>query len=152
MLVWFSTTSKQLLNLIHVQTGVQTIIPRFPVQDVTRQQFETLILGPIPTWWNYIGLGTGGGGRGAESLNILSGGAGVSFTLEISLICILLLASRDVHFWQKNDMLLKWTIVKSTAEPKPREACHLKDTWLYVIFKSSLYVLLWYAFMNRLTV
>ena len=25
------------------------VTPRFPVQDVTRQQFETLILGPILT-------------------------------------------------------------------------------------------------------
>ena len=54
------------------------VTPRFPVQDVTRQQLETLILGPIPTLWNYIGLGTGG--WGAEPINILSGGAGVSFS------------------------------------------------------------------------
>ena len=34
-------------------------------------------------------------------------------------------------FWQKNDMLLKWSIVKSTTEPKPqRKAYHLKDTSL----------------------
>ena len=34
-------------------------------------------------------------------------------------------------FWQKNDMLLKWSIVKSTSEPKPqRKAYHLKDTSL----------------------
>ena len=34
-------------------------------------------------------------------------------------------------FWQKNDMLLKWCIVKSTSEPKPhRKAYHLKDTAL----------------------
>ena len=34
-------------------------------------------------------------------------------------------------FWQKNDMLLKWSIVKSTSELKPqRKACHLKDTAL----------------------
>ena len=36
------------------------VTPRLPVQDVTRQQYETLILGPMPTKWNYIGLGTGG--------------------------------------------------------------------------------------------
>ena len=34
-------------------------------------------------------------------------------------------------FWQKNDMLLKWSIIKSTSEPKPqRKAYHLKDTAL----------------------
>ena len=56
-------------------------------------------------------------------------------------------------FWQKNDMLLKWSIVKSTSEPNPqRKAYHLKDTSLLCDFKSSLYVILWYAFMKRLTV
>ena len=56
-------------------------------------------------------------------------------------------------FWQKNDMLLKWSIVKSTSEPKPqRKAYHLKDTSLLCNFKSSLYVILWYAFINWLTV
>ena len=43
------------------------VTPRFPVQDVTRQQFETLILGPIPNIMKlHIGLGTGvsGGGGG----------------------------------------------------------------------------------------
>ena len=38
-------------------------------------------------------------------------------------------------FWQKNDMLLKWSIVKSTSEPKPqRKAYHLKDTALLCDF------------------
>ena len=38
-------------------------------------------------------------------------------------------------FWQKNDMLLKWSIVKSTSEPKPqRKAYHLKDTSLLCDF------------------
>ena len=37
--------------------------------------------------------------------------------------------------WQKNDMLLKWSIVKSTSEPKPqRKAHHLKDTLLLCDF------------------
>ena len=26
------------------------VTPRLPVQDVTRQQYETLILGPMPTY------------------------------------------------------------------------------------------------------
>ena len=39
-------------------------------------------------------------------------------------------------FWHKNDMLLKWSIVKSTSEPKPqRKAYHLKDTSLLCDFK-----------------
>ena len=39
-------------------------------------------------------------------------------------------------FWQKNDMLLKWSIVKSTSDPKPqRKAYHLKDTALLWDFK-----------------
>ena len=38
-------------------------------------------------------------------------------------------------FWQKNDMLLKWSILKSTSEPKPqRKAYHLKDTTLLYDF------------------
>ena len=38
-------------------------------------------------------------------------------------------------FWQKNDVLLKWSIVKSTSEPKPqRKAYHLKDTLLLCDF------------------
>ena len=38
-------------------------------------------------------------------------------------------------FWQKNDMLLKWSIVKSTSESKPqRKAYHLKDTSLLCDF------------------
>ena len=38
-------------------------------------------------------------------------------------------------FWQKNDMLLKWSISKSTSEPKPqRKAYHLKDTALLCDF------------------
>ena len=38
-------------------------------------------------------------------------------------------------YWQKNDMLLKWSIVKSTSEPKPqRKAYHLKDTSLLCNF------------------
>ena len=38
-------------------------------------------------------------------------------------------------FWQKNDMLLKWSILKSTSEPKPqRKAYHLKDTALLCDF------------------
>ena len=60
LLVWFSTTSKQLLNFNSKVTFRKFknpctnyhVTPRFPVQDVTRQQFETLILGQcwtIPT-------------------------------------------------------------------------------------------------------
>ena len=38
-------------------------------------------------------------------------------------------------FWEKNDMLLKWSIVKSTSESKPqRKAYHLKDTALLCDF------------------
>ena len=38
-------------------------------------------------------------------------------------------------FWQKNDMLLKWSIVKSISEPKSqRKAYHLKDTSLLYDF------------------
>ena len=38
-------------------------------------------------------------------------------------------------FWQKNDMLLKWFILKSTPEPKPQmKAYHLKDTALLCVF------------------
>ena len=50
--------------------------------------------------------------------------------------CILLLASPDVHFDKRmNDMLLKWSTVKSTSEPKPqRKAYHLKDTSLLCDF------------------
>ena len=56
------------------------------------------------------------------------------WSLETSLICILLSASRDVHF-DKNDMLLKWSIVKSTSYSKPqRNAYPLKDTALLCDF------------------
>ena len=38
-------------------------------------------------------------------------------------------------FWQKNDVLLKWSILKSTSESKPqRKAYHLKDTALLCDF------------------
>ena len=38
-------------------------------------------------------------------------------------------------FWQKNDMLLKWSILKSTSESKSqRKAYHLKDTALLCDF------------------
>ena len=60
----------------------------------------------------------------------------ITKSLETRLICILLLASRDVHFEKKNDILLKWSIVKSTSEPKPqRKAYHLKDTSLLCDFE-----------------
>ena len=53
------------------------------------------------------------------------------FTLETSLICILLSPSRDVPFDNRMIWLLEWSIVKSTSEPKPqRKAYHLKDTAL----------------------
>ena len=56
-------------------------------------------------------------------------------------------------FWQKNDMLLKWSIVKQTSEPKPQRRHIISRTHrFYVVFKSSLYVILWYAFINRLAV
>ena len=39
-------------------------------------------------------------------------------------------------FWQKNDMLLTWFILKSTSKTKPqRKAYHLKDTALLCVFK-----------------
>ena len=61
------------------------------------------------------------------------GGCALDVTLEISLICILLSASRGVHFDKR--MLLKWSILKSTSEPKPqRKAYHLKDTTLLCDF------------------
>ena len=52
-----------------------------------------------------------------------------SFVSQTVMMCI----------WQKNDMFLKWYIVKSTPEPKlPRKAYHLKDTTLlcdfYILF------------------
>ena len=38
-------------------------------------------------------------------------------------------------FWEKNDMLLKWSIVKNTSAPKPqRKTYHLKDTALLCDF------------------
>ena len=39
----------------------------------------------------------------------------------LSLETSLMSASHDVHFVQKNDMLLKYSIVKSTSEPKHKE-------------------------------
>ena len=39
-------------------------------------------------------------------------------------------------FWQKNDIILKWSIVKSTSEPKQqRKAYHLNDTSLLCDFE-----------------
>ena len=56
-------------------------------------------------------------------------------------------------FWQKDDMLLKWSILKSTSEPNHKGMHIISRTQrFYVNFKSSLYLILWYAFMNRLTV
>ena len=55
------------------------VTPRFPVQDVTRQQFETLILGPKTNIMKLHRL-RNRWVRGAEPLNILSGGAGESFS------------------------------------------------------------------------
>ena len=56
-------------------------------------------------------------------------------------------------FLQKNDVFLKWSTVKSTSEPNHKEK-HIipRPQSFYLIFKSSLYVILWYAFMNRLPV
>ena len=53
-------------------------------------------------------------------------------SLETGLICILLSAKRIVHFDKRRiRFLLKWSIVKSTSEPKPqRKAYHIKDTTL----------------------
>ena len=54
---------------------------------------------------------------------------------ETNVICILLLASRDVHFEKKNDMLFKWSIVKKHIRFKPqRRVYHLKDTVLLCDF------------------
>ena len=56
-------------------------------------------------------------------------------SLETSLICILLSASRDVHFDKRMICFFKWSILKSTSEPKPqRKAYHLKDTALLYDF------------------
>ena len=55
-------------------------------------------------------------------------------TIETSLICILLLASLNVHFDKRMICFLS-AIVKSTSGPKPqRKAYHLKDTSLLCDF------------------
>ena len=66
------------------------VTPRLPVQDVTRQQYETLM-----NWTGHTNImklhrlrNRGGGGGGAELLNILSGGAGVSLSPQKSYILI----------------------------------------------------------------
>ena len=73
-------------------------------------------------------------------------------TLEISLICILLSASRDVYFDKK--WYASWVVYcKKHVRAKPQEKHIISRTQgFYVIFKSPLFVILWYAFMNRLTV
>ena len=80
---------------------------------------------------------------------------GIFMTLETSLICILLSASRDVHFDKRmicflSGLFKKHIIAKTTK--KSISCHHVKDITLLCDFKSSLYVILWYAFMNRLTV
>ena len=55
-------------------------------------------------------------------------------------------------FWQQNDMLLMWSIVKGHQSQNRKEKHIMSRTHrFYVIFKSSLYVILWYAFINKLT-
>ena len=69
----------------------------------------------------------------------------MSFTLETSLICILLSASHDVHFdkRQKNDILLKCLLLKADHSQINKEKhVILRTQCFYVIFKSSLYVIL----------
>ena len=56
-------------------------------------------------------------------------------TLETSLICILLLANRDVHFDKRMICFLIDLSLKSTSESKQqRKAYHLKDTSLLCDF------------------
>ena len=75
------------------------------------------------------------GGKFKIAIRSLSYLAVTPYSLETGLICILLSASRDVHFDKKIDMLLKWSIVKSTSEPKPqRKAYYFKDTALLCDF------------------
>ena len=58
------------------------------------------------------------------------------------LICILFVSQSSYAFWQKNDMLLKWSIVISTSKAaEQRKVYYLKDT-----------ALLCDAFLNRLRV
>ena len=74
-------------------------------------------------------------------------------SLETSLICILLLASRDVYFDKRMICFLSDLLLKAHQSQNHKEKHIISRTHrFYVIFKSSLYVILWYAFMNRLTV
>ena len=73
--------------------------------------------------------------------------------LETSLICILLSASRDVHFDKRMICFLSGLLWKAHHSLNHKEKHIITRTQrFYVIFKSSLYLILWYAFMNRLTV
>ena len=82
------------------------------------------------------------------------------YTLGTGLIRILLSTSRDVHFEKKNDrlqrMICSYKVVcckKKAHQSQNHKEKHISRTQIfYVIFKSSLYVILWYSFMNRLSV
>ena len=78
---------------------------------------------------------------------------GFSLTLKTSLICILLSGSRDVHFDKRMICFLSGLFWKA-HQSQNHKGKHIisRIQRFYVIFKSSLYVILWYAFMNRLTV
>ena len=74
-------------------------------------------------------------------------------TLETSLICILLLASRDVHFDKRMICFLSDLLWKAQQSQNHKEKHIISRTHrFYVFLKSSLFVILWYAFMNRWTV
>ena len=64
-------------------------------------------------------------------------------SLETSLICILLLASRDVHFDKRMICFLSGLLQKAHHSQNHREKHIISRTQrFYVIFKSSLYVIL----------
>ena len=61
-------------------------------------------------------------------------------------MCILLSASRDVHFDKR--MICFCLLWKAHQRQHHKEKHHPKNTVLLCDFKSSLYIILWYAFMN----
>ena len=88
-----------------------------------------------------------------RAIDLLSWTLSELLTLETSLICILLSASRDVHFDKRMICFLSGLFLKA-HQSQNHEGKHIisRTQRFYVIFKSSLYRILWYAFMNRLTV
>ena len=78
----------------------------------------------------------------------------ISLHLKASKVCIIyFFVRRDVHFDKKNDILLKWFIEKSRAEPIPQKSIsskyHIKD--LKILFIRNP-MICFYVYMNRLKV